>query len=90
LFRDDSGVLPPSFSLFKTDFEKVRVVAKGSFGIVLEARNKLDERLYAVKKIPIVLSALEEKNQRVDSSIYKVSIQSNPIRLQSWPVLIVI
>ena len=38
-------------SPFETDFEQLEVLGKGGFGEVLKARNRVDNRFYAIKKI---------------------------------------
>lgn len=55
---------PPTFqpvSRYLSDFEEVEFLGKGAFGVVVKARNKLDERFYAVKKIRLSSSAAEEE-----------------------------
>ncbi|RUS33243.1 hypothetical protein BC938DRAFT_472418 [Jimgerdemannia flammicorona] len=41
----------PVLSRYKTDFEEIEFLGKGGFGEVVKARNKLDGRFYAIKKI---------------------------------------
>ncbi|KAI8639080.1 kinase-like domain-containing protein [Parasitella parasitica] len=40
-----------STSRYRTDFEEIEFLGKGGFGEVIKARNRLDGRLYAIKKI---------------------------------------
>ncbi|KAI8369907.1 kinase-like domain-containing protein [Choanephora cucurbitarum] len=40
-----------SASRYKTDFEEIEFLGKGGFGEVIKARNRLDGRLYAIKKV---------------------------------------
>ncbi|XP_063231774.1 eukaryotic translation initiation factor 2-alpha kinase [Bacillus rossius redtenbacheri] len=50
------GQLPavPEFtSRYLTDFEPVRCLGKGGFGVVFEAKNKIDDWSYAVKRIAL-------------------------------------
>ncbi|SCV05568.1 LANO_0H10352g1_1 [Lachancea nothofagi CBS 11611] len=42
---------PSTNSRYATDFEEVAVLGKGAFGQVVKARNALDSRYYAIKKI---------------------------------------
>ena len=48
-------------SRYLNDFEEVEFLGKGAFGVVVKARNKLDERFYAIKKIQLSSSAAEEE-----------------------------
>jgi translation initiation factor 2-alpha kinase 4 len=47
---DSQGALSP-FSRYVNDFDEAGRLGKGGFGQVVKARNKLDGRFYAVKKI---------------------------------------
>lgn len=40
-------------SRYQTDFEEIASIGKGSFGEVIKAKNRLDGRYYAIKKIKI-------------------------------------
>ncbi|KAJ2815705.1 eukaryotic translation initiation factor 2-alpha kinase, partial [Coemansia furcata] len=45
--------MQPSASRYRTDFEEVEFLGKGGFGSVVKARNKIDGRYYAIKKIKL-------------------------------------
>lgn len=47
---DSSGAMP-AFSRYHQDFDEAGQLGRGGFGQVVKARNKLDGRFYAVKKI---------------------------------------
>ncbi|KAJ9578241.1 hypothetical protein L9F63_005540 [Diploptera punctata] len=55
--RSNSEPSPPSSqgytSRFLTDFQPVYCLGKGGFGVVFEAKNKIDECHYAIKRIPL-------------------------------------
>lgn len=40
-------------SRFLTDFSPVHCLGKGGFGVVFEAKNKIDDCHYAIKRIPL-------------------------------------
>jgi translation initiation factor 2-alpha kinase 4 len=48
---DQYGYGGGSGSRYKADFEEIEFLGKGGFGEVVKARNKLDGRFYAIKKI---------------------------------------
>ncbi|KAH8292236.1 hypothetical protein KR054_007547 [Drosophila jambulina] len=50
-------------SRFQTDFELMQCLGRGGFGVVFEAKNKLDENRYAIKRI--TLPNKEASRQRV-------------------------
>lgn len=49
--RLDSQVGMPAFSRYCQDFDEAGLLGRGGFGQVVKARNKLDGRFYAIKKI---------------------------------------
>ncbi|XP_039282758.1 eukaryotic translation initiation factor 2-alpha kinase [Nilaparvata lugens] len=50
-------------SRYLTDFDPVHCLGKGGFGVVFEAKNKIDDCHYAVKRIP--LPSREDARERV-------------------------
>lgn len=44
---------PAYFSRYKTDFDELGILGKGGFGEVVKARNKVDNRIYAIKKVKL-------------------------------------
>lgn len=54
---------PEFLSRYETDFTPLRCLGRGGFGVVFEARNNIDHRGYAIKRI--TLPRKEEKRQRV-------------------------
>ncbi|XP_030568124.1 eukaryotic translation initiation factor 2-alpha kinase isoform X2 [Drosophila novamexicana] len=50
-------------SRFQTDFDLMQCLGRGGFGVVFEAKNKLDENHYAIKRI--TLPNKESSRQRV-------------------------
>ncbi|KAF9926747.1 hypothetical protein FBU30_003741 [Linnemannia zychae] len=61
MYVDDSvnqlNTSPPTgnnlYSRYKSDFEEIEFLGRGGFGEVVKARNKLDGRYYAIKKIKL-------------------------------------
>ncbi|KAF9445879.1 Serine/threonine-protein kinase [Macrolepiota fuliginosa MF-IS2] len=51
-------------SRWKEDWEELELLGKGAFGSVVKARNKIDSRIYAVKKIRL-------KTQQSDTKIFR-------------------
>ncbi|CRK97783.1 CLUMA_CG011162, isoform A [Clunio marinus] len=52
----------PYESRFLTDFDLVQCLGKGGFGVVFEAKNKLDDCRYAIKRI-LLPSKIESKDR---------------------------
>lgn len=49
-----SPALKPAVpSRYATDFEQLDIIGQGGFGTVFKVRNKLDQRLYAIKKVQL-------------------------------------
>jgi translation initiation factor 2-alpha kinase 4 len=73
--------LPPSavvanISRYESDFEELELLGKGAFGAVFRARNRLDGRDYAIKKIRLSPSAgNDEKTLREISALSRLSHQ---------------
>ena len=55
-------VLAPSRYL--REFDELRVLGKGGYGVVYHVRHRLDDREYAVKKVPISSARLRRIRQR--------------------------
>ncbi|KAH8096907.1 hypothetical protein BXZ70DRAFT_945142 [Cristinia sonorae] len=52
---------PKSHSRWKEDWAELELLGKGAFGSVVKARNKIDNRIYAVKKIKLRASQSDSK-----------------------------
>lgn len=63
-------------SRYLADFEEVEFLGKGAFGSVVKARNRLDGRFYAVKKIK--LSSSVEEDERTLREIAALSRLDHP------------
>lgn len=78
-FRSPSGLgaQHASFtSRYLSDFEEVEFLGKGAFGSVVKARNRLDGRFYAVKKIK--LSSSPDEDERTLREISALSRLDHP------------
>eukprot|EP00007_Cunea_sp_BSH-02190019_P003092 CAMPEP_0174235304 /NCGR_PEP_ID=MMETSP0417-20130205/4794_1 /TAXON_ID=242541 /ORGANISM="Mayorella sp, Strain BSH-02190019" /LENGTH=1854 /DNA_ID=CAMNT_0015313791 /DNA_START=73 /DNA_END=5637 /DNA_ORIENTATION=- len=53
-----------AFSRYREDFEELYPLGEGGFGVVVCARNKLDQRLYAIKKVKLVVKN-HQGNERI-------------------------
>ncbi len=60
-------------SRWKEDWQELEFVGKGAFGSVVKARNKLDKRIYAVKRIRLRPGQSEEKLFREVSTLSRLN-----------------
>nr|XP_019050908.1 PEK/GCN2 protein kinase [Kwoniella bestiolae CBS 10118]OCF29838.1 PEK/GCN2 protein kinase [Kwoniella bestiolae CBS 10118] len=67
--------LAPRLSRYRTDFEEVEFLGKGGFGEVVKARNKLDGRSYAIKKVKLRPEDNEAKVYREVNNLSRVNHQ---------------
>lgn len=51
--NDESGNPDNCESRYLTDFEPVDCLGKGGYGVVFEAKNKIDDCHYAIKRIAL-------------------------------------
>jgi hypothetical protein len=60
------NIYPPSKepSLFELEFEKLAEIGAGSFGAVFKCRCKLNDAIYAIKKVDLSKSSLERFDPR--------------------------
>ncbi|MBW0469194.1 hypothetical protein O181_008909 [Austropuccinia psidii MF-1] len=73
VFWQPQGTL---YSRYRNDFDEVEFLGKGGFGEVVKARNKLDSRFYAVKKIS--LPADPRKESKILREVTILSRMSHP------------
>ena len=53
----------PLVSRYNNDFELVEQIGQGAFGDVVKVRNKIDDGIYAVKRIPLRNASAKEKRK---------------------------
>ncbi|KIJ97967.1 hypothetical protein K443DRAFT_104703 [Laccaria amethystina LaAM-08-1] len=63
-FRMPASAARSHTSRWKEDWEELELLGKGAFGSVVKARNKIDSRIYAVKKIRL-------RTMQSDSKIFR-------------------
>ncbi|KIL60768.1 hypothetical protein M378DRAFT_906708 [Amanita muscaria Koide BX008] len=64
---------PRQSSRWKEDWEELELLGKGAFGSVVKARNKIDGRIYAVKKIRLRASQKDTKIFREVNALSRLS-----------------
>ncbi|KDQ55382.1 hypothetical protein JAAARDRAFT_37399 [Jaapia argillacea MUCL 33604] len=60
-------------SRWKEDWEELELLGKGAFGSVVKARNKIDSRIYAVKKIKLRATQRDDKIFREVNALSRLS-----------------
>lgn len=79
-----TGAGSNSNSRYMKDFDELQVLGVGGFGKVVKSRNRLDGRVYAIKKIKLDGSATDMKILREVSSLAKMSHQYIVRYYQAW------
>lgn len=70
-----SNIQGPRASRYREDFEEVEFLGKGGFGEVVKARNRLDGRSYAIKKVKLRPEDNTAKVYREVNNLSRVSHQ---------------
>ncbi|EGN94241.1 hypothetical protein SERLA73DRAFT_126224 [Serpula lacrymans var. lacrymans S7.3] len=70
-FRTPAGTRQAS--RWKEDWEELELLGKGAFGSVVKARNKIDSRIYAVKKVRLRTSQSDTKIFREVNALSRLS-----------------
>ncbi|CAD7701489.1 unnamed protein product [Ostreobium quekettii] len=84
--QPDGGRLATVTSRYRTDFEEVKRVGQGGFGVVVSAIHGLDGRTYAVKKVKLI-SKTEQSYTRIVREVATLSRLQHPhvVRyFQAW------
>ncbi|CAK5281348.1 unnamed protein product [Mycena citricolor] len=75
--ENDYFIRPPQrdrqSSRWKEDWEELELLGKGAFGSVVKARNKIDSRIYAVKKIRLSTTHSDMKIFREVNALSRLS-----------------
>ncbi|KAG6890525.1 hypothetical protein C0995_007725 [Termitomyces sp. Mi166 len=64
---------PQQVSRWKEDWEELELLGKGAFGSVVKARNKIDNRIYAVKKVRLKTESSDVKIFREVNALSRLS-----------------
>ncbi|OLY79661.1 putative serine/threonine-protein kinase ifkB [Smittium mucronatum] len=75
--RKDSINVSNSNSRYLADFEEIAFLGKGGFGSVVKSRNRIDGRLYAIKKVPLD-SRDTEGNRKIFREVTTLSRLHHP------------
>jgi alpha-tubulin suppressor-like RCC1 family protein/thiamine kinase-like enzyme len=67
---------------YSIEFTEIRIIASGGFGIVCEAKNKINNQFYAIKKIPID-KQFEEKAMKEIEILSKLKNDIYIVRFES-------
>eukprot|EP00871_Galdieria_phlegrea_P001851 jgi/Galph1/2667/GphlegSOOS_G1354.1 len=62
VYKRDLGNYLRPFSRYREDFEYLRLLGRGGFGSVMKVRNKLDGRIYALKRVALTERLLQERH----------------------------
>ena len=62
---EETNELNNNFRNYNKKFTEIKIISSGNYGIVCEARNKRNDELFAIKKIPINESLLERVRKEI-------------------------
>ena len=71
--NDIANMYPPG--RYRSDFEELRILGHGGYGIVYHTRNYLDNQAYAVKKIPISAARLRRIQSRGQPELDEILLE---------------
>eukprot|EP00117_Sycon_ciliatum_P022801 scpid29376/ scgid2319/ Eukaryotic translation initiation factor 2-alpha kinase 3; PRKR-like endoplasmic reticulum kinase; Pancreatic eIF2-alpha kinase len=75
---------PETFqSRFQSDFEKVKTLGKGGFGVVFQARNNFDSQQYAIKRV-LLREGMHSKVMREVNALATLEHQNIVRYFNSW------
>ncbi|KAH6903402.1 other/PEK/GCN2 protein kinase [Coprinopsis sp. MPI-PUGE-AT-0042] len=67
------AVRPKHTSRWKEDWEELELLGKGAFGSVVKAKNKVDHRVYAVKKVRLKMEQNDSKIMREVNALSRLN-----------------
>ena len=83
--KDSVGESEEFVSRYVTDFESVKCLGKGGFGVVFEAKNKIDDIHYAVKRIRLPkIEAAKKKVMREVKTLAKLDHKNIVRYFNTW------
>lgn len=57
---------------YRSEFEELNTLGRGGYGVVYQARHRLDKQTYAVKKVPLSASRLQQIQRKGPSELDEV------------------
>lgn len=83
------GMPPGSIqSRYRTDFEELSILGHGGYGIVYHARNRLDNQVYAVKKVPLGATRLQRIRARGQEEVDELLLELRTLAKLSHPNIV--
>ncbi|PVU94447.1 hypothetical protein BB561_002544 [Smittium simulii] len=76
-FESSKDIVSNTNSRYFTDFEEISFLGKGGFGSVVKARNRIDGRLYAIKKVSLD-SRNTDSNKKILREVTTLSRLQHP------------
>ena len=59
-------------SRYRREFEEISTLGRGGYGIVYQARHRLDNQVYAIKKVPLSATRLQQIQRKGHSELEEV------------------
>ena len=76
--RSLSSPSPNTVSRYKSDFQELKRLGKGGFGVVVSAKNLLDGNVYAIKQIRLEAASTSQTYARIMREVSTLSTLQHP------------
>ena len=73
---------------YRIDFEELSTLGRGGYGIVYHVRHRVDNQVYAVKKVPLKASRLQQIQTRGQAGLDEILLETRTLARLSHPNIV--